>query len=70
MPKLSAPIVATGFRVLNGLPGLGVERLPQPGFASRFTLQVETDDEGRLSHIFIVLASRKLTAVAALQHAT
>jgi len=36
-----------------------------PGFGSRYTLQVETDDEGRLSQIYIVLASRKLIAVAA-----
>ena len=38
-----------------------------PGFASRFTIQVEIDDDGRLSQIYTVLASRKLTAVAAPQ---
>jgi len=46
-----------------------VERLPMPGFASRFTIQVEIDDDGRLSQIYTVLASRKLTAVAAPQNA-
>jgi len=60
----SAPVVASALRVLNGLPALVVDRSPQPGFASRFTMQVEMDDEGRLSRIYVVLASRKLTAVA------
>jgi RNA polymerase sigma-70 factor (ECF subfamily) len=69
LAKLSAPVVASELRVLNGLPALVVERLPTPGFASRFTLQVEMDDEGRLSHIHSVLASRKLTAVAAPKNA-
>ena len=67
LAKMSAPVVASELRILNGLPALVVERLPAPGFASRFTLQVEVDDEGRLSHIYSVLASRKLTAVAAPQ---
>jgi len=47
----------------------GIEAFPTPGFASRFTIQVEMDDEGRLSQIYTVLASRKLTAVAAPQNA-
>jgi RNA polymerase sigma-70 factor, ECF subfamily len=64
LAKMSVPVVASELRVLNGLPSLVVERLPTPGFASRFTLQVETDDEGRLCQVYIVLASRKLTAVA------
>jgi RNA polymerase sigma-70 factor (ECF subfamily) len=63
--RRSAPVVATEYRVLNGLPTLVVERLPKLGFASKFTVQVETDQEGRLSHFYIVLASRKLTAVGA-----
>jgi len=49
------------------LPAL--KRLSTPGFASRITIQVEMDDEGRLSQIYTVLASRKLTAVAAPQNA-
>jgi hypothetical protein len=62
--KASVPVVASELRVLNGLPALVVKRLPAPGFASRFTIQVEMDNEGRLSRIYTVLASRKLTAVA------
>ncbi|HTM25617.1 MAG TPA: sigma-70 family RNA polymerase sigma factor [Vicinamibacterales bacterium] len=69
LARLSAPVVASQLRVLNGLAALVVERLPMPGFASRFTLQVEIDGEGRLSQVYIVLASRKLTAVTALQNA-
>jgi len=65
LAKRSTPVVGSELRVLNGLAALVVERVPRPGFASRFTLQVEVDDEGRLSHIYSVLASRKLTAVAA-----
>jgi len=65
LARMSAPVVASELRVLNGLPAVVVERQPMPGFASRFTLQVEMDDKGRLSQIYIVLASRKLTAVAA-----
>ena len=69
LAKQSAPVVASELRILNGLPALVVERAPMPGFASRFTLQVQMDDEDRLSHIYCVLASRKLTAVAAPQNA-
>jgi hypothetical protein len=61
--------VASELRVLNGLPALVVERLPTPGFASRFTLQAEMDDEDRLSQIYTVLASHKLTAATAPQNA-
>ena len=67
LDRMSAPVVSSELRVLNGLPTLVVERLPMPGFASRFTIQVEIDDDGRLSQIYTVLASRKLTAVAAPQ---
>jgi len=69
LAKVSAPVVASEFRVLNGLPALVVERLPAPGFARIFTLQAEIDDEGRLTDIYVVLASRKLTAVAPPQNA-
>ena len=69
LARLSAPVVASELRVLNGLPAVVVERQLTPGFASRFTVQVEVDDEGRLSQIYCVLASRKLTAVAAPQNA-
>jgi RNA polymerase sigma-70 factor (ECF subfamily) len=69
LAKASAPVVASELRVLNGLPALVVERLPAPGFASRFTIQVEIDDDGRLSGIYSVLASCKLTAVPAPRHA-
>jgi len=67
LAKVSAPVVASELRVPNGLPAR--ERLSTPGFASRITIQVEMDDEGRLSQIYTVLASRKLTAVAAPQNA-
>jgi RNA polymerase sigma-70 factor (ECF subfamily) len=46
LAKVSAPVVASEPRVLNGLPALVVERAPAPDFASRFTIQAEIDDEG------------------------
>ena len=51
-------------RALNGLPALVVERPDvASGFAPRFTLQCETGPDGRIARIYVVLATRKLTAV-------
>ena len=49
--------------VLNGQPAVLVDRPARPGFASRFVITADTDGQGRLTRIYAVLASRKLTAV-------
>jgi RNA polymerase sigma-70 factor (ECF subfamily) len=52
-------------RSLNGLPALIVDRPDSPaGFSPRLTLQCEPDAMGRISRIYVVQASRKLTAIA------
>jgi RNA polymerase sigma-70 factor (ECF subfamily) len=51
-------------RVLNGLPALVVERPDAPtGFSPRFTLQCETGPDGKIARIYVVLGTRKLTAI-------
>jgi RNA polymerase sigma-70 factor (ECF subfamily) len=59
----STPVVTSEIRVLNSLPALVIDRVPRQGVASQFTLHVDVDDEGRLTEIYVVLASCKLTAV-------
>lgn len=52
------------WRIINGAPAL-VTTLDHnaPGYARRIVTQCECDDEGRISRIHVVLATRKLTAV-------
>ena len=51
-------------RSLNGLPALLVARADSPkNVAARFTLQCELDALGRIARIYVVQATRKLTAV-------
>lgn len=52
------------FCLLNGMPAIMFELDDQPpGFASRFTMQCEVDDAGRIRRLGFVLAPRKLSAV-------
>lgn len=54
------------FCVLNGMPAVIFELDDRPpGFASRFTMQCEVDDAGRISRLGFVLAPRKLSALQA-----
>jgi RNA polymerase sigma-70 factor (ECF subfamily) len=54
----------TEVRVLSGLPTLVVDRpdVP-PGISPRFALQCDLDRDGRIARIYVVLATRKLTAI-------
>lgn len=54
-------------RILNGVWSCVMERPPLPGLAPRWVLQADVDPEGHIRRIYIVLASRKLTAVRPLQ---
>lgn len=57
---------AAEVRLLNGLPTLIVERPDAPrGVSPRLTLQCETAPDGRVARIYVVQATRKLTALAA-----
>jgi RNA polymerase sigma-70 factor (ECF subfamily) len=50
-------------RLLNGLPAIVADREGGNGLAPRFTLQVDVDETGAITDVYIVMASRKLTAV-------
>ena len=52
------------WRTLNGLPTVVLDYVgTHPGWAPRIVLQVETDPEGRISRVYSVMATRKLTAL-------
>ena len=52
-------------RSLNGLPTLIVDRPDSPAsYSPRLTLQCEPDAAGRIARIYVVQATRKLTAIA------
>jgi RNA polymerase sigma-70 factor (ECF subfamily) len=51
------------FRMLNGLPAVVAESPRRPGFAPRFTFQIELDERGLVTAVHSVLATRKLVAV-------
>jgi RNA polymerase sigma-70 factor (ECF subfamily) len=58
-------VVATEIRTLNGLPALVAELEPRgKGWTPRIVIQCEVDAAGRITRLYGVLASRKLTAVA------
>lgn len=64
MQAMSAPTWLEE-RDYNGLPALAFERSPHlERDASRLVVQVELDRDGRIAHLYTVLASAKLTAVA------
>jgi RNA polymerase sigma-70 factor (ECF subfamily) len=50
---------------LNGVPSIVVD-LPAPaaGIAPRFTLTTELNRDGKIAHLYVVSAARKLTALA------
>ncbi len=56
-------------RALNGLPGVVVEQPSDGKIAPRLTLQCDVDADGRITAVYSVLATRKLTAVKALARA-
>lgn len=50
-------------RMLNGLPALVLDRPDAPaGYAPRIVLQCETDADGRVRRIYVIQATRKLSA--------
>jgi RNA polymerase sigma-70 factor (ECF subfamily) len=49
---------------INGAPAVAIDLGPQaPGYASKFIMRCELDDEGRITELEVVLAPSKLTAV-------
>ena len=49
--------------LLNGLPGMIAERVAEPGFAPKWTFQIELDVAGRIVRLHTVLAPKKLGRV-------
>jgi hypothetical protein len=64
LAKRSEPVIETKMRVLNSLPALVIERMPATGIASKFFIQVDVDQACKVTEIYVVLASHKLTAIA------
>lgn len=57
-------VTQTSLCVLNGQPAVFVERQEsRPGHASRYTMQCELDDRGRISRMNFVFAPSKLAAL-------
>jgi RNA polymerase sigma-70 factor (ECF subfamily) len=51
--------------VLNGVPSVVVDIPdPGPGIAPRFTMTAELDAQGKIAHLYVVSATRKLSAIA------
>lgn len=63
LAKKSPPATRVEFRIMNGLPALIVERPAHGGFAPRFVLQADIDDDGKLANFYSVLSTRKLSAI-------
>jgi len=50
---------------LNGVPSVVIDvPSPAPGVAPRFTMTAELDAHGRIAHLYVVSATRKLTAIS------
>lgn len=50
-------------RELSGAPAVVFEVAPRPGFAPRFVVTADVDDDGRITALYTVLAPAKLRAV-------
>jgi RNA polymerase sigma-70 factor (ECF subfamily) len=57
------PLRRAELRLLNGLPSFVGERVPKPGFATKWVVHPELDSDGRIRRLYTVLSTRKLTAV-------
>lgn len=63
--RQGGPPVRWEVRLLSGLPALVAELAPRaPGWAPRVVIQCEVDEAGRITRLYSVLASRKLTALS------
>ena len=58
------PLRRAELRLLNGHPAVIAEREPKAGFGPRWVTQVDFDDRGRITNVYTVLATRKLSAIA------
>ena len=62
--RQGGPPVAIQVRLLNGLPALVADIAPRgKEWGPRIVIQCEIDAQGRISRLYGVLASRKLTAL-------
>jgi len=56
--------VEARMQFLNGMPAMVIDmRAPKDRLAPRFTIAVDLDRAGRISHIYVVSATRKLSAI-------
>jgi RNA polymerase sigma-70 factor (ECF subfamily) len=62
--KHAAPISGVALRTLGGQPSMVVDAVPDRArLAPRFVLTCDLAPDGRIARIYMILASRKLTAV-------
>ena len=52
------------FRMLNGLPAVVVEDFRSPKAATRYTIQIELDNQSRIRRMHVVVAPSKLSALS------
>jgi RNA polymerase sigma factor (sigma-70 family) len=64
LAKRSAPPSRVTWAIFNGQAAAIVERPATPGFAPRVVVTADVNAAGRITRIYTVLASRKLTAVS------
>jgi len=58
---------AVKMRTLNGVPSIVADvPFPAPGVSPRFTMTAELDAHGKIAHLYVVSATRKLTAIGPL----
>ena len=61
---VNAADAAVRLAALNGAPSVVVDiPSPPPGIAPRFTLTVELNQEGKISHLYVVSATQKLAGI-------
>ena len=59
--KALGPLVRSEMRTLNGLPAFIGESPRRAGYAPKWVVQAEMDEDGRIVRLYTVLASAKLT---------
>jgi RNA polymerase sigma-70 factor (ECF subfamily) len=64
LSRRTEPVAFAQVQMLNGLPAMVIEYVSAPdGVARRFVLGLDVDAEGKITELFSVLATRKLTKV-------
>lgn len=63
LARKTSPVERLAFRVMNGAPAIVAERTARAGEAPRFVLACDVDAAGKITRLYSVLATDKLTKV-------